>query len=186
MHPTPPCLARAKKRPPSTPRAPCWNVIFARCHFWRLVLCSKCSFCGCSESSRLAQRHPNVFIRYIDVGHGGCDLEGPCLVEFDAKIRISPHLKKKHSRQILSHFHMLLKLRAPKRPRSFAKRVRKWAISKERYHTPLCGYAFSRMKSTPHHPPHAASRRHGTAKSLGLLSPPQFTTTTARQSHHHS
>ena len=29
--------------------------------------------CGCSESSRLAQRHPKVFIRYIDVGHGGCD-----------------------------------------------------------------------------------------------------------------
>ena len=29
--------------------------------------------CGCSESSRLAQRHPKVFIRYSDVGHGGCD-----------------------------------------------------------------------------------------------------------------
>ena len=37
------------------------------------ILCSRCSFCGCSESSRLAQRHPKVFIRYIDVGHGGCD-----------------------------------------------------------------------------------------------------------------
>ena len=28
---------------------------------------------GRSESSRLAQRHPKVFMRYIDFGHGGCD-----------------------------------------------------------------------------------------------------------------
>ena len=26
-----------------------------------------------SLPKRLAQRHPKVFIRYIDVGHGGCD-----------------------------------------------------------------------------------------------------------------
>ena len=86
---------------------------------------------------------------------------------------ITSPLTKRCSRQILSHFHRFLELRVPRRPRSFAKRVQKWATSKERYHTPLCGYAFSRMKSTPHHPSHAL-RRHGIAKSLGLLSrPPQ-------------
>ena len=90
---------------------------------------------------------------------------------------LSSPLTKRRSPQILLHFHRFLELRVPRRPRSFAKRVRKWATSKERYHTPLCGYAFSRMKSTPHHPSHAL-RRHGVAKSLGLLSPPQFTTTT--------
>ena len=81
---------------------------------------------------------------------------------------ITSPLTKRCSRQILSHFHRFLELRVPRRPRSFAKRVQKWATSKERYHTPLCGYAFSRMKSTPHHPSHAL-RRHGIAKSLGLL-----------------
>ena len=50
---------------------------------------------------------------------------------------------KKRPRQILSHFHRKLELRVTRRPRSFPKRVRKWTISKERYHTPLCGYAFS-------------------------------------------
>ena len=56
---------------------------------------------------------------------------------------ITSPLTKKRARQILSHFRRYLELRVPRRPRSFAKRVRKWAISKERYHTPLCGYAFS-------------------------------------------
>ena len=99
---------------------------------------------------------------------------------------LSSPLTKIRSPQILSHFHRLLELRAPRRPRLFAKRVQKWATSKEKYHAPLCGYAFSRMKSTPHHPSQHVLRRHGIAKSLGLLRPPQFTTTTARQSHHHS
>ena len=65
---------------------------------------------------------------------------------------ITSPLTKRCSRQILSHFHRLLELRVPRRPRSFAIRVQKRATSKERYHTPLCGYAFSRMKSTPHQP----------------------------------
>ena len=56
---------------------------------------------------------------------------------------ITSPLTNKRARQILSHFHRYLELRVSRRPRSFAKRVRKWAISKERYHTPLCGYAFS-------------------------------------------
>ena len=43
-----------------------------------------------------------------------------------------------------------------------------------------CGYDQGR------HDDHSqALRRHGMAKSLGLLSPPQFTTTTARQRCHH-
>ena len=93
-------------------------------------------------------------------------------------------LTKSASRQLLSEIRRKLDLRVPRRPRTFARLVRKRTTSKVSYHAPLYGYAFSRIKSTPHHHSHAL-RRHARAKSLGLLSPPQFTTTTARQSHHH-
>ena len=43
------------------------------CQFMTFGPVFKVLLWGCSESSRLAQRHPKVFIRYIDVGHGGCD-----------------------------------------------------------------------------------------------------------------
>ena len=43
---------------------------------------------------------------------------------------ITSPLTNKRARQILSHFHRYLELRVPRRPRSFAKRVRKWAISR--------------------------------------------------------
>jgi hypothetical protein len=33
MPPTPPRLASVNNRGPTAARAPCWNVIFARCHF---------------------------------------------------------------------------------------------------------------------------------------------------------
>ena len=89
------------------------------------------------------------------------------------------------SRQLLSEIRRKLDLRVPRRPRTFARLVRNRATSKVSYHAPLYGYAFSRIKSTPHHHSHAL-RRHARAKSLGLLSPPHSSTTIARQSHRHS
>ena len=73
MPPIAPRLASANNHGPTAARAPCWNVIFARCQFLTFDPVFQVLLCGCSESSRLAQRHPKVFIRYIDVGHGGCD-----------------------------------------------------------------------------------------------------------------
>ena len=64
-----------------------------------------------------------------------------------------------------------LDLRVPRRPRTFARLVRKRTTSKVSYHAQLYGYAFSRIKSTPYHHLHAL-RCHARAKSLGLLSPP--------------
>ena len=57
------CLASAstKTRPPHAARAPCWNAIFARCQFLAFYPVFQVLPCGCSESSRLAQRHPKVF-----------------------------------------------------------------------------------------------------------------------------
>ena len=82
-------------------------------------------------------------------------------------------LTKNASRQLLSEIHRKLDLRVPRRPRTFTRLVRKRTTSKVRYHAPLYGCAFSRIKSTPHH--HSpALRRHARAKSLGLiLSPPR-------------
>ena len=78
---------------------------------------------------------------------------------------------KSASRQLLSEIRRKLDLRVPRRPRTFARLVRNRTTSKVSYHAPLYGYAFSRIKSTPHH--HSiALRRHARAKSLGLLSPP--------------
>jgi hypothetical protein len=77
---------------------------------------------------------------------------------------------KSASRQLLSEIRRKLDLRVPRRPRTFARLVRNRTTSKVSYHAPLYGYAFSRIKSTPHHHSHAL-RRHARAKSLGLLSP---------------
>ena len=62
--------------------------------FPRSVLCSRCSFVAVlhaalrAESSRLVQRHPKVFLRYIGVGHDGCD----SLARFSGK-KIVPGLQ---------------------------------------------------------------------------------------------
>ena len=69
-------------------------------------------------------------------------------------------LTKSASRQLLSEIRRKLDLRVPRRPRAFARLVRKRTTSKVSYHAPLYGYAFSRIKSTPHHHSHAL-RRHG-------------------------
>ena len=73
MPPTPPRLASANNYSHTTSRAPFWNAMFERCQFLTFDPVFQVLLCGCSENSRLAQRHPKVFIRYIDVGHGGCD-----------------------------------------------------------------------------------------------------------------
>ena len=83
-------------------------------------------------------------------------------------------LTKSASRQILSEIRRKLDLRVPRRPRTFAGLVRNRTTSKVSYHAALYGYAFSRIKSTPHHHSHAL-RRHARAKSLGLLSLPPAT-----------
>ena len=92
---------------------------------------------------------------------------------------------KSASRQLLSEIRRKLDLRVPRRPRTFARLVRKRTTSKVSYHAPLYGYAFSRIRSTTPHRHSHALRRHTRAKSLGLLSPPHSPTTIARQSHHH-
>ena len=95
---------------------------------------------------------------------------------------------KKRSRQILSYFHRYLELRMPMRPRWFAKRVRKWAISKERYHTPVCGCAFS-FKNISQHDLVGASVCHriANANALELLlsSSSLIMENIAHQSSHH-
>ena len=93
---------------------------------------------------------------------------------------------KKRSWHFLSHFHRKLELRVPRRPRSFAKRVRKWTISKEKYHTPLCGYVFSFKNISQHqHNLAGASVLHDIANALELLSSSLVMETIARQSSHH-
>ena len=63
---------------------------------------------------------------------------------------------KSASRQLLSEIRRKLDLRVPRRPRTFARLVRNRTTSKVSYHhAPLYGYAFSRIKSTPHHHSHA-------------------------------
>ena len=96
-------------------------------------------------------------------------------------------LTKSASRQLLSEIRRKLDLRVPRRPRTFARLVRNRTTSKVSYHAPLYGYAFSRIKSTPHHHSHAL-RRHARAKSLGLLSPPHSSNTNNHRApnHHHS
>ena len=89
----------------------------------------------------------------------------------------------KRARQILSHFHRYLELRVSRRPRSFAKRVRKWAISKVGHHMSLCGYACS-FKNLPRSHPTGAVRRDTTANPLELPSSPLMMETIARQSSH--
>ena len=75
-------------------------------------------------------------------------------------------------------------VRVPRRPRSFAKRVRKWAISKAGHHTSLCGYACS-LKKLPRSHPTGAVRHVTTANPLELLSSsPLMMETIARQSSH--
>ena len=84
---------------------------------------------------------------------------------------ITSPLTKKRARQILSHFHRYLELRVPRRPRSFAKRVKTDTISKVGHHMSLCGYACS-FKNLPRSHPTGAVRRVTTANTLGLLSSP--------------
>ena len=97
---------------------------------------------------------------------------------------ITSPLTKKCARQILSsHFHRYLELRVSRRPRSFAKRVRKWTISKVGHHMSLCGYACS-FKNLPRSHPTGAVRRVTTANPLELLSSPLMMETIARQSSH--
>ena len=96
---------------------------------------------------------------------------------------ITSPLTKRRARQTLSYFHRYLELRVPRRPRSFAKRVRKWAISKVGHHMSLCGYACS-FKNLPRSHPSGAVRRVTTAKSLELLSSSLIMETIARQSSH--
>ena len=91
---------------------------------------------------------------------------------------------KTRARQILSHFHRYLELRVPRWPRSFAKRVRKWTISKVGHHMSLCGYACSFKNLPPRSHPTGAVRRVTTAKPLGLLGSPLMMETIARQSSH--
>ena len=77
MCPRRPHVLRAQKHGALTLLAPLVSLL--ECHLRTLpfLTCSNPVFqvllCGCSESSCLAQRHPKVPIRYIDVGHGGCD-----------------------------------------------------------------------------------------------------------------
>ena len=97
---------------------------------------------------------------------------------------ITSPLTNKRARPILSHFHRYLELRVSRRPRSFAKRVRKWAISKVGHHMSLCGYACS-FKNLPRSHPTGAVRRVTTAKSLEFLSSSLIMETIARQSSHH-
>jgi len=96
---------------------------------------------------------------------------------------ITSPLTNKRARQILSHFHRYLELRVSRRPRSFAKRVRKWAISKVGHHMSLCGYACS-FKNLPRSHPTGAVRRVTTANPLELLSSPLVMETFALQSSH--
>ena len=60
---------------------------------------------------------------------------------------ITSPLTNRRARQGLSHFHRHLELRVPRRPRLFAKRVRKWTISKVGHHMSLCGYVVTRARS---------------------------------------
>ena len=92
---------------------------------------------------------------------------------------------RKRARQILSYFNRYLELRVPRRPRSFAKRVRNWAISKERYHTRLCGYSFSLKSISQHNLAGASVRRHRIANALELLSSSLIMENIARQSSYH-
>ena len=96
-------------------------------------------------------------------------------------------LTKSASRQLLSEIRRKLDLRVPRRPRTFARLVRKRtsSIKGKLSRAQWNGCAFSHTQSTPYHHSQAL-RRHGMAKSIGLLSPPHFTTTTARQNYHHS
>ena len=91
---------------------------------------------------------------------------------------------KRRSRQILSYFRRYLELRVPRRPRSFAKRVKTDTISKVSHHMSLCGCACS-FKNLPLSHPTGAVRRVTTAKSLELLSSLLIVETIARQSSHH-
>ena len=97
---------------------------------------------------------------------------------------ITSPLTNKRARQILSHFRRYLELCVSRRPRSFAKRVRKWTISKVGHHMSLCGYACS-FKNLPRSHPTGAVRRVTTANPLELLSSPLMMETIARQSSHH-
>ena len=71
--PIAPRVTSAKKQSPNTARAPCSNDIFARFQILTFDPVFQVLLCGCSESSRFAQRQPKVFRRYIGVGHGVCD-----------------------------------------------------------------------------------------------------------------
>ena len=86
-----------------------------------------------------------------------------------------PHLTSPQtnsaSRQLLSEIRRKLDLRVPRRPRTFARLVRNRTTSKVSYHAPLYGYAFSRIKSTPHHHSHAL-RRHARATPVTRASKP--------------
>ena len=104
MPPTPPRLVSAKIHSPSASRAPCWNAIPARFQILTFDPVFQVLLCGCSESSCLAQRHPKVFLRYIDVGHGGCG----SLARFSGKKLVPRVQHATHSSARCSVEHALL------------------------------------------------------------------------------
>ena len=158
------------------------------------VLCLVWAFLLTTGPAVLGQAQQASVLRLRPVERGGQKVRGgrdggSSVLVSSRSTRISgshlTSLTKSASRQLLSEIRRKLDPRVPRRPRTFAKLVRKRTTSQVSYHAPLYGYALSRIKSTPHHHSHALRRRHARAKSLGLLSPPHSSTTIARRSHHH-